>query len=66
MKVSGNDVDFVVDLGRNYSYQQLSIDMVVLENKFLNQYKTLKGDFGDLSFIFTTAVGPTVYSIRAD
>jgi hypothetical protein len=50
MKTAGDDTSFVVDLGRSYSYQSMSIDMVVLENKFLNQYKTLRGDFGDLSF----------------
>jgi hypothetical protein len=67
MKTSGDDTQFVVDLGRSYSYQSMSIDMVVLENKFLNQYRTLKGDFADLSFQFITPLDVvTNYTVIAD
>jgi hypothetical protein len=53
-----------MDLGRDYQWQELTIDMVCCESKMLNWYKSKGEDFADLTFQYSTGAGFVNVPIR--
>lgn len=59
-RTAGNDTVYTVDLGRAFTFKSISLDMVVLENLFLNMYRSRNGNYNDLSISVNGAVIPLI------
>ena len=66
MKSSGNDVDMTIDLGNTYNFNEVSIDNVILENRFCSFSPSINEDFSDFAFSCVSNGVTINYTIEAD
>jgi hypothetical protein len=62
MKTTGDDTQFEVDLGGQYTFDEIQLDSAILENSFCNFYQSCKTDFRQLGVIIAGAT----YQITID
>ena len=62
MKTTGDDTQFEVDLGGQYTFDEIQLDSAILENSFCNFYQSWKTDFRQLGVIIAGAT----YQINID